>query len=203
MKTNYVLIDYENVQPKTLDSLKGDHHFKVLLFVGSSQTKVSFEVAESMQALGENARYIKIAGNGPNALDFHIAYYIGQLSMQDANAFFHIISKDAGFDPLIKHLKEHKVFACRSKNIDEIPMLRANHVARTGKAEELMGLVLANLRQRVKAKPRSIKTLTNTIQALFSKRLTAEEVENLLETMKATGHITVSGTKVSYAQSSE
>lgn len=96
MRTNYVLIDYENVQPKSLAALKADPCFKVHLFVGASQAKVAFEVAEAMQALGEHARYIKIAGNGSNALDFHIAYYIGQLSSQDANAFFHIISKDAG-----------------------------------------------------------------------------------------------------------
>jgi len=197
MKTNYILIDYENVQPKTLSPLKGDALFKVLLFVGASQAKVSFEVAEAMQALGEHARYVKIAGNGPNALDFHIAYYIGHIVAKDANAFFHIISKDSGFDPLIKHLKGQKVLACRSKSIDEIPMLKATQIAKTGKAEEKMGLVLASLHQRV-TKPRSIKTLTNTIQAIFSKRLTDEEVANVLETMKASGHIQVDGTKVSY-----
>ena len=39
MKTNYVLIDFENVQPKNLEALKG-HGFKVIVFVGSKQTKV-------------------------------------------------------------------------------------------------------------------------------------------------------------------
>ena len=56
MRTNYILIDYENVQPKTLPSLKSDQTFKVYLFVGASQNKINFEVAEAMQALGENAR---------------------------------------------------------------------------------------------------------------------------------------------------
>jgi hypothetical protein len=36
------LIDYENVQPKLLDELAADH-FKVIVFVGASQTKISFE----------------------------------------------------------------------------------------------------------------------------------------------------------------
>jgi hypothetical protein len=82
MRTNHVLVDYENVQPKSLAALVGDQPFKVLLFVGASQAKVSFEVAGSMQALGSNASYIKISGNGPNALDFHVAYYIGRIACE-------------------------------------------------------------------------------------------------------------------------
>lgn len=50
IRTNYVLVDYENVQPKSLMALTGDQPFKFLLFVGASQAKVTFEVAESMQA---------------------------------------------------------------------------------------------------------------------------------------------------------
>jgi len=198
MKTNYVLIDYENVQPKTLEPLRGEHLFKVFLFVGANQTKVSFEVAEAMQVLGEHGRYIKIAGNGPNALDFHIAYYIGLLAAQDANAFFHIISKDSGFDPLIKHLKAQKVLACRSKDIGEIPLLKASQVAKGGNAEERLSQVLANLRQRGAARPRTMKTLFSTIHAHFSKQLTDNDVANLVELLRAKGHITVTGTKVSY-----
>ncbi|OZB61336.1 MAG: hypothetical protein B7X39_03315 [Lysobacterales bacterium 14-68-21] len=199
MKNNYVLIDYENVQPKSLAALRGEHVFKVYLFVGASQTKVTFEVAEAMQALGEHAKYIKISGNGPNALDFHIAYYIGQLAAQDPNAFFHIISKDSGFDPLIKHLKGQKVFACRSKDVGDIPMLKVGHVAKSGKVEDKLALVLANLRQRGAAKPRSVKTLVSTIGALFSKQLNEEEVSTLVEGLKDGDYINVVGTKVSYS----
>ncbi|ODV26367.1 MAG: hypothetical protein ABT19_03025 [Rhodanobacter sp. SCN 68-63] len=198
MKNNYVLIDYENVQPKSLAALRGEHLFKVYLFVGASQAKVTFEVAEAMQALGEHAKYIKISGNGPNALDFHIAYYIGQLAAQDPNAFFHIISKDSGFDPLIKHLKAQKVFACRSKDIGDIPMIKAGHVAKAGKVEDKLALILANLRQRGAAKPRSIKTLASTIGALFAKQLTEEEISALVEGLKESGHIKLDGTRVSY-----
>ena len=103
--TNYVLIDLENVQPKNLEILK-NHPFKVYVFVGANQAKVTYDLASAMQEFGGNAKYIKISGNGPNALDFHIAFYVGELSKIDPEAYFHIISKDTGFDPLIKHLKE-------------------------------------------------------------------------------------------------
>ena len=113
MRTHYVLIDYENVQPSSLAELDAEH-IRVLLFVGASQNKLTFDIAVAVQKLGRRAEYIKIAGNGSNALDFHIAFHIGHLAAQDPTAFFYIISKDTGFDPLIQHLKERKVRALRS-----------------------------------------------------------------------------------------
>ena len=101
MPTNYVLIDFENVQPRNLEIL-ASHPFKVFVFVGANQVKIPYDLATAMQGLGENAKYIKITGNGPNALDFHIAFYVGELSTHDPEGYFHIISKDTGFDPLIK-----------------------------------------------------------------------------------------------------
>ena len=76
MRNNIVLIDFENVQPESLELLAQDH-FRVLVFVGANQARLPFEVAASLQKLGARAEYIKISGNGSNALDFHIAYYVG------------------------------------------------------------------------------------------------------------------------------
>lgn len=70
MQINYVLIDYENVQPSALSALDKEF-FKVYVFIGANQAKVNFDVVEALQRLGSNGKYIKISGNGPNALDFH------------------------------------------------------------------------------------------------------------------------------------
>ena len=126
MRTNYVLIDFENVQPQSLEQLEHDH-FKLLVFVGASQTKLPFEVAASLQRLGARAEYIKISGNGTNALDFHIAYYIGRLAAEDPSAYFHIVSKDKGFGPLVEHLKSGKISADRVKSIADIPLVKASN----------------------------------------------------------------------------
>ena len=104
MASNFVLIDFENVHPKNLELL-AKHPFKVYVFVGENQAKIPFDLADSMQLLGKEARYIKITGNGQNALDFHIAYYVGVLAEQEPDASFYIISKDKGFDPLVRHLR--------------------------------------------------------------------------------------------------
>ena len=45
-----------------------------MVFVGANQRRVPFDMASAIQRMGDKAEYIKISGNGPNALDFHIAY---------------------------------------------------------------------------------------------------------------------------------
>ena len=199
MPTNYVLIDYENVQPSSFAGLEVEH-FRVLVFVGASQNKLAFETAAAVQKFGARAEYVKIAGNGSNALDFHVAFHLGQLAAQDPTAFFHIISKDTGFDPLIQHLKERKVFVSRFKDVTDIPLLKA---ANFKTAPDKIDVVVANLRQRGTAKPRTLKTLTSTITSLFQKQLNEEELAALLKGLQSKGLITVDGTKVTYAQLSE
>lgn len=177
-------------------ALVGDQPFKMLLFVGASQAKVTFEVAESMQALGNSASYIKISGNGPNALDFHMAYYIGRMSCEDPTAFFHIISKDTGFDPLIAHLKSKKILAARHKDASDIPLLKA---ANSKTLSEKVDVVVANLRQRGAARPRTVKTLSSTIGSPFQKQLGDGDIKALLAELEKGGHVSLEGTKVSYS----
>ena len=195
MRTNYVLVDYESVQPASIAVLEQEC-FKVMIFVGEKQAKVSFEVAASLQRLGSKAAYVKMAGSGPNALDFHIAFYIGQLSAAEPDAYFHIISKDTGFDPLIAHLKTKKIFAARSKDVSEIPMVKTSNAKAP---TDRLAAVLGNLRQRGASKPRTVKTLSSTINALFQRSLSEAELTSLLESLKQQGVISISGARVSYA----
>ncbi len=199
MRTHYILIDYENVQPGSLAGLDAEH-FRVLVFVGASQNKLAFDTAAAVQKLGARAEYVKIAGSGSNALDFHIAFHIGHLSNQDPTAFFHIISKDTGFDPLIQHLKERKVFASRWKDVADIPLLKA---ANSKTQAEKIDLVVANIQQRGTSRPRTLKTLTSTINSLFQKQLSDEELVALIRGLQSTGFVTVTDTKVTYTLPSE
>ena len=194
MRTNYVLIDYENVQPADLASL--DHeHFKIKLFVGANQAKIGFEIVSVLQRMGERAEYIKIAGNGPNALDFHIAFYIGHLVGAEPTAYFHIISKDAGFDPLIQHLKCQKILVSRSSEITGIPIVRAAYASTMA---EKIAVIIDDLRKRAIAKPRTVKTLSSTVNALFQKQLSEEHVMTLLHELQKRGVITIQDTKIVY-----
>ena len=61
-----------------------------------------------------------------------------------------------------------------------------------------IAMVMADLHRRGSARPRTIKTLTGTVAALFKKSLSEQEIATLLSQMQAKGLITVEGTKVSY-----
>lgn len=87
MKTSQLRTDYENIQQKKPAVLNG-HPFEVPVFVGTNQAKTPLKLASCLQAPGGNAKFVKIGGDGANALDFHNASYIGQLAEREpcANA---------------------------------------------------------------------------------------------------------------------
>lgn len=116
MNKPYYLIDFENVQPKALDRLKPGSA-RILVFLGEQQTKLMLDLVQVLQPFGSDAEYIAINGTGPDAVDFHLAYYMGRISVQEPNATFHIISKDKGFDPLVRHLNARGIGCQRMAEI--------------------------------------------------------------------------------------
>ncbi len=191
-RTNIVLVDYENVQPKDIGRLK-DGPFKVKVFLGPNQGKIPVSLVAALQPLGESVEYIQIDTVGNNALDFCIAYYIGVLSKEEPTAVFHIISKDTGFDSLVKYLKKKKVFVWRSLSIADIPCLRP-------KPEDPVDAVIAHLIGLKASKPRTQKTLKSTMYALLKKdQLSDQQVEKIFEALCKRGVVKLDGTKVSYA----
>ncbi|MGJ7614155.1 MULTISPECIES: PIN domain-containing protein [unclassified Variovorax] len=195
LRTNFVLIDFENVQPEAL-SMLDQEHFKVLVFVGANQHKIQFDVVDALQRMGGRAEYVKISGSGSNALDFHIAFYIGQLAAADPSAFFHVITKDTGFDPLIQHLKDKKVLAARSKSVAEIPFFRASNAR---PLEEKVSVVVTKLQQLGSSKPRTVKTFSSTIASLFQKQLADEEIAAIVADFEAKGCAAVTDSKVTFS----
>lgn len=195
LPANYVLIDLENVQPKNLEILS-QHSFKVIVFVGENQANLPFDLVAGVQKFGSDAQYVKIAGNGKNALDFHIAYYIGKISSEEPDAYFHIISKDTGFDPLIKHLRTNKVKVHRETDLAEIPILRISNA--TSK-DETINAIVQNLAGRGQARPRKVKTLINTINSLFAEKLDDKEMMSLLQSLRDRKYIVINDTNISYS----
>jgi len=197
LRTNYILIDFENVQPESLEQLNHDY-FKLLVFVGAKQGKVPYDLAASLQRFGDRVEYVKISGNGCNALDFHIAYYIGRLAAADSAAYFHIISKDTGFDPLIEHLRGKKILIHRASTIADIPLVK---IANSKSVAERLDVIIGKLKQPKATKPGTVKTLSSMIAVHFQRQLSDNEVSGLIKEMAKKGHLTVSGTKITYALS--
>jgi hypothetical protein len=59
-------------------------------------------------------------------------------------------------------------------------------------------LVVDNLKQRRDSSPKTLKTLTSTVGTLLPKTHKGTSVGQIIEQMKSTGFVTVSGTKVIY-----
>lgn len=193
-KTNYVFIDYENVQPSSL-FLAGDYPFKIILFVGANQTKIPIDLAISMQVMGDDAEYVKIEGSGKNVLDFHITFYLGRFLEKDPKGYFHIISKDAGFDSLIKHLRKQKILIQRHNQISDIPLLKKSNLK---SLDEKIQVIVDSLSSRGNAKPRKVETLSNAINALFMGSLNSEELDKLTKELVQRNLIAIDDKKVHY-----
>jgi len=191
---NYILIDYENVQPADLTLLQGQP-VHVTVFLGSHQTKIPVSHASAIQVLGDNAEYIQLQSTGRNALDFHIAYYLGQLSAADPSASFHIVSRDAGFDPLLKHLAKKGMAVQRFVRLGDIPLFKDSAPPLDSTRLEL---VLSDLMRRKASKPRTQKTLLSTIAALFKKELTEAELDSLFQSLCERGIVKLENGRVTY-----
>lgn len=194
MKKNYVLIDYENVQPEAMEALEREH-FHVIVFVGANQAKVTYEVASVLQRMGERAAYIKIAANGSNALDFHIAYYIGQLSAREPAACFHIVSKDSGFDPLVEHLKSKKIAVRRVKAITDFSIVKGEIPQ---SLSDRVSFIEDHLGRCKAARPKTLKTLSSFIDTRFQKTLAEVDIADITARLISKGVIVVDESKVSY-----
>src|SRR5262245_19837311 len=120
MATNYVLVDFENVQPDL--SMLAKTPFKVKVFFGAKQQegRVPFKLLDAMLQLGGHVEPIKVMRSGSNAVDMHIAYYVGRNVEKEPAGVIHIISGDTDFDPLVEYLRANGVSCKRAKSITEI-----------------------------------------------------------------------------------
>ncbi len=132
MKT-ILLIDFENVQQIPLQEID-PASTEVRLYVGKSQNRVPFELASAAQRFGEAFSWHKIAGEGKNNLDFHIAFELGHLSARpERDSEYVILSKDAGYDHLLEFARGKGIRCRRIKSLSD---LSATARRRTGAAQK-------------------------------------------------------------------
>lgn len=185
------------MQPKDLALLKGGE-FKVMIFVGATQAKLPTEFAIAAQSLGPSAEYVQIEGSGRNSLDFHIAYYIGSTSVVATSRESFVISKDTGFDPLLRHLKAKGISCRRLASISDIPGLKEKAVK---PSSDPIQRILANFAKRAAARPRTLRTLRSSIKNLLGPQATEEAVNKWVGELERLNAIQIADGKVSYPTS--
>ena len=194
MSTNHIFVDFENVQPKNF-ALLSAHNVQVTVFIGAAQKNLPIETATALQTLGDRAKYCIIPKTGANALDFHIACYLGRAIERSQKDFYHVISKDKGYDPLIEHLRSKNLKVHRWTGITELPFITANH---KDVIKDRIELVMNNLKSRKANLPKKPQTLANSIKTMFGNTVGAEDCLALVSELEQHGHISVDAGVVSY-----
>lgn len=198
MPKRFVLIDYENVQPKALERLN-PKTYAVLVFVGANQARIPTNLFTDMQRF--DFRFIQVCGTGRDALDFHIAYYLGRIAASEPDASFYVVSADAGYDPLIQHLAGEKIAVRRVESLDEIFGKVGSSKSPMTKAQmpgDRLAVVIDDLKRRGNSKPRTIKALRATINARFQSGLTDQDLSALIDQLTKQGTLIVKEGEVSY-----
>jgi hypothetical protein len=210
----YILIDFENVQPTTLQGVDAGN-CEVLLFHGANQKSMSMALSKELLRLGKAVELVKIEGAGPNAVDFHIAYKIGQLSAAEPAAKFTIISRDTGFDPLIRYITKSGV-SCRRVAVpgpgtgakpSPKPKASAKQTpVKPGPPKPQTPLsphaseAAARLKGLKAARPRRLKTLQSSIKSWFKPVLGDADVAAIIRRLTDAGHVVVNPEgKVTYS----
>lgn len=110
MKKLHVLLDFENVQP-SMDELAQlvPGGTDVWLFHGPHQ----LAQAQAIAATHACVMLVPRSGTGKNALDFHLAFYLGYVAAKNPDAQLVVVANDKGYDPMIAHASATLGFAVR------------------------------------------------------------------------------------------
>ena len=188
-KTIYV--DFENV-PNV--EIRETSDTRILIFIGQSQKRLSTNIVKAIQPLGKNVEWIQINGSGKNALDFHIAYYLAMHKAQPDMEHY-IISKDAGFDPLIVHANGLGQKVRRVVSFADV-------FEKIGLGRELEGMYKKVkeilMKQQKTRRPKSRKTLTSFIETTFQKKISTAETNKLIENLFRDGIMEEKNKRISY-----
>jgi hypothetical protein len=156
---NHVFVDFENVHQVDL-SLIGAKSVSFTLMVGAKQTKLDSDLGEKLMAHSSSVQLVKLKSSGKNALDFALAYYLGRAALADPTAYFHIVSKDGGFDPLIEHLRARHIHVQRHVSCAELTFSWPGKKAPVGEP-----IVEKPVVKKVAAKKVATKTVAKKVAA--------------------------------------
>jgi hypothetical protein len=194
MPTDFLLIDLENIVPDMIPGLLEDQ--VVLIFPGSKQGKINRDLVISTQPFGKRIQWIVIDGNGKNAADFHIAFYLGIYSEKEPTASFTILSKDTGFDPLIKHLVAKGVRCKRTADIAAFGKSRVKP-----KGDKTIDDTIENLKRHFlddgeKLRPKKTAKFTAFVKS--QGKFDENRVRSIIEKMTADKLIEIKGENILY-----
>ena len=134
-----------------------------------------------------------MAGNGSNALDFYIACQLGRILETAPKIYCIVLSKDKGYDPLLRHLNRSGLKCRRINSLLELDPKNAST------EEPNYKRVLELLSKTNKAKrPRKRTTLSQHISAMFQKKISQFDVDHIIDLLFADKMISESNNVIAY-----
>jgi hypothetical protein len=207
MYKKLIFVDLENVQ--RLDDSVIVPHTKLFIMVGYGQEKQGLELLKEKFDKCDAIELIKVNGQGHNALDFFIAFYLGKYYNELKNITVVICTKDGGFDPLKEHLANTGIDIIRlglktanaetSQKAQKEPVKKQAKPAAakkikapisndiSAKVKEVCGQLAANN----KARPRKLKTLKQYITVNLKVKYSDKEAEEIIAAMQKEGKLTI------------
>lgn len=192
---NHVFVDCENVHVIDTNVI-GEKAVNFTLLYGPNNAKFDVAVVETLIKHSASVQIIRLTSSGKDALDLALAYYLGRCVLADPTAYFHIVSKDTGFDPLIEHLRSRHIHARRHADFTSLTFSGPKKVTVPIEAKNgsLESRVLKHLRANTKNRPARRKTLESGLTAFAGKTATPEEVAKLIEKLCRDGRIKIGET---------
>lgn len=191
-RTNHVFVDYENVH-EVDHSVIGSKTTTLTILLGPKDTKLDVILVEKLLAHAASVQLVRLTTSGKNALDFTLAYYVGRAAITDPEGYFHIISRDAGFDPLIQHLRSRHIRAHRHPDFSHLSFSGPSKTAEPAPPplSDDMTKVLEHLRKNTTNRPKRKTTLASHLLAHLGKNSTEAAVSELVENLVKAGHLTI------------
>jgi hypothetical protein len=192
MTQKLLLVDFENVQQVDLARL--DDSFQIIIFVGAAQKSIPIELVTNAQKLGSRIEWQRVDANGSNALDFFIACHLGRVLEKSPQLQCIVLSKDKGFDPLLRQLNKNGL-QCKRLN----SLLELDPKATTQPEEPNYKRVIEVLgKSEKKSRPRKRKTLSQHISSIFQKKLPQAEVDRIIDILFANKMISETNDAITY-----
>lgn len=168
-RANYIFVDFENVQAVDLALVAGKP-VTVIFVLGGRHRTVPVEMVGQLLGNASQVRMVRSPQAGKNALDFVLACQVGMYAARDPKGFFHILSKDKGFDALVAYLKEEGFHAARHEVFAKIPVLARPAVPSLAECVE-------RFRDHLPANPASRPKREKALRALLRNLFGAQTAE--------------------------
>lgn len=189
-----ILVDFENIQKFDFDNIDTTNT-NIAIFVGKSQNKIPFSLVEKAQSFGDRLMWVKIAGDGKNNLDFHLAFELGRLcERMDKDVELIVLSKDSGYDSLIRYINELGIKTRRIANPAEL-----SDSKKQLPSSNFTKYIVNNLNKiDGQKRPRTMRTLKKHIESLLREKAGASEIDAILEEMFISGLLSEINNRLKY-----